>query len=91
MEVLGIIGGLVTVTAALYAIWSQLERIRNVLGTDRDGRDLPERLDRIEHQLYPNGGASLPDRLQRLEMGYVAHDAKLDTVLAILQKLPDTP
>lgn len=91
MDALGIIGGFITLTAALYAIWTQLERIRGVLGVDEKGRDLPERLDRIEHQLYPNGGKSLPDRLERLEMGYIAHDAKLDTVLAILQKIPDTP
>lgn len=48
-------------------IYKILKRIDTVLGVDRQGRTISERLDRVEHQLFPNGGSSLTDKINRIE------------------------
>lgn len=62
------------VVAALTAIgifamkvWRVLKRIDSVLGVDKQGRTISDRLDRVEHQLFPNGGSSLTDKINRIE------------------------
>ena len=62
------------VVAALTAIsifglkvYRILKRIDSVLGVDRQGRTISERLDRVENQLFPNGGSSLTDKINRIE------------------------
>lgn len=52
-----IIGGIV-------AIYRLARRISDSIGLDKNGRTLSERLDRVEHQLWPNGGSSLADQVQ---------------------------
>lgn len=48
-------------------VWKVLKRIDGVLGVDKAGRTISERLDRVEHQLFPNGGSSLTDKINRIE------------------------
>lgn len=52
-----IIGGIV-------AIYRLARRISDSIGLDGKGRTLAERLDRVEHQLWPNGGSSLADQVK---------------------------
>lgn len=52
-----IIGGIV----ATYRI---ARRISDSIGLDAQGRTISERLDRVEHQLWPNGGSSLADQVK---------------------------
>ena len=58
---LTIIGGFVR---KIYCI---ARRIEDSLGKDKQGRTLADRLARIEHQLFPNGGTSLVDKMNRIE------------------------
>jgi hypothetical protein len=53
-----IIGGIV-------AIYRLARRISDSIGLDEKGRTISERLDRVEHQLWPNGGSSLADQVKR--------------------------
>lgn len=46
-----------------YATARKFERI---LGKDEKGRTIADRLDRVEHQLFPNGGSSLADKVNCL-------------------------
>jgi len=48
-------------------IYRILRRIDGVLGVDRQGRTISDRLERVEHQLFPNGGSSLTDKINRIE------------------------
>lgn len=48
-------------------IYRILKRIDGVLGVDRQGRTISDRLERVEHQLFPNGGSSLTDKINRIE------------------------
>jgi hypothetical protein len=52
-----IIGGII-------AIYRVARRISDSIGLDAKGRTLSERLDRVEHQLWPNGGGSLADQVK---------------------------
>jgi hypothetical protein len=52
-----IIGGIV-------AIYRLARRIEGSIGLDSKGRTISERLDRVEHQLWPNGGSSLADQVK---------------------------
>jgi hypothetical protein len=52
-----IIGGIV-------AIYRLARRIQDSIGLDEKGRTISERLDRVEHQLWPNGGSSLADQVK---------------------------
>lgn len=62
-----LLGGAVTITGALYAIYKVAKRLEDAIGTDSKGRTLAERLDRVEHQLWENGGSSLADRVNKIE------------------------
>lgn len=48
-------------------IYKILKRIDSVLGVDKQGRTISDRLERVEHQLFPNGGSSLTDKINRIE------------------------
>jgi len=52
-----IIGGII-------AIYRLARRIQDSIGLDAKGRTISERLDRVEHQLWPNGGSSLADQVK---------------------------
>ena len=77
------VGGAVTITGALYAIYKIAKRLENAIGTDSKGRTISERLDRVEHQLWENGGSSLADRVNTIEM----HSVKTSTELEFIKEL----
>jgi len=49
-----------------YATYKAVHRIDQTLGVDAKGRTISERLDRVEYQLFPNGGNSLVDRVNQI-------------------------
>jgi hypothetical protein len=54
---------LMTILGVGYVTVRKFERI---LGKDEKGRTIADRLDRVENQLFPNGGSSIPDRVRCL-------------------------
>lgn len=72
-----IIGGLVS-------IYKLARRIGDSIGVDSKGRTLAERLDRVEHQLWENGGSSLADRVNKIEKQSAETNAKLDIIEKML-------
>lgn len=49
-----------------YATYKAIHRIDEMLGVDRQGRTLSHRIERLEYQLFPNGGRSLDDRVTQV-------------------------
>lgn len=43
-----------------------VRKFEKILGKDSKGRTITERLDRVEHQLFPNGGSSMADKVNCL-------------------------
>ncbi len=48
---------------AALAVYTIVRRFEKLLGKDRQGRTIVERLERVENQLYPNGGSSIVDKV----------------------------
>ena len=83
MSVAGIISSLIVVFGAVYALYKLAKRIDAAIGTDSQGRSISDRLDRVEHQLWENGGSSLADRVNNIEK----HVIKASTELEFIKNL----
>ncbi len=73
--------GILTATAV--AIYRTAKKIGDMLGTDLQGRTISDRLDRVEHQLWENGGSSLADRVNNIEK----HVVKVSTEIEFIKDL----
>ena len=49
-----------------YAAYKAINRMDVMLGVDRKGRTLSDRIERLEYQLFPNAGRSLDDRVSQI-------------------------
>lgn len=65
---------------SIYAIYRMARRIGDALGVDKEGRTISDRLDRVEHQLWENGGSSLADRVNNIEMHVVKVSAEVELI-----------
>jgi hypothetical protein len=68
-----IVGGIV-------ATYRLARKIEQAIGLDSKGRTLSERLDRVEHQLWENGGSSLADRVNIIETHVVKTTAEIELI-----------
>ena len=73
-----------------YKVYKVAHRIDAALGVDKQGRTVSDRLSRVEHQLWPNGGTSLADKLNRVEATQHAQTAELRIVRDLLTKLVES-
>lgn len=64
--VIGILLGLGGLSYGASRIFKFINRLSCAVGADKNGRTISERLERIEHQLWPNGGSSLADKVNHL-------------------------
>jgi hypothetical protein len=87
-ELIFTIAAMITATGviigSLVAIYKLARRIGDAIGVDNSGRTLSDRLDRVEHQLWENGGSSLADRVNSIESHSISTTAKLELIEAIL-------
>lgn len=68
---------------AVVAIYKIAKRIDDALGLDKDGRSVSDRLERVEHQLWENGGSSLADRVNNIEK----HVVKVSTEIEFIKDI----
>lgn len=80
LTVAAIITAIGVIIGSLMAIYKVARRIGDAIGVDKNGRTLAERLDRVEHQLWENGGSSLADRVNTIEEHVIKTSAKLDLI-----------
>lgn len=69
-------------------MYDAMKRIEAAIGVDQNGRTLADRLDRVEHQLFPNGGSSLTDKINRIAFEQQELKHELDKVKARVDELP---
>lgn len=79
-----IISSLAVVFGAVFAVYRIAKKIDDAIGVDSKGRTLSERLDRVEHQLWENGGSSLADRVNVIGQHATETSAKLDLIENLL-------
>lgn len=68
-----IVGGIV-------AVYRIARKIESAIGLDSKGRTIAERLDRVEHQLWENGGSSLADRVNTIESSVIKTQAEIGLI-----------
>lgn len=68
---------------AVVAIYRIAKRIDSALGVDEHGRTISDRMERVEHQLWENGGSSLADRVNNIEK----HVVKVSTEIEFIKDL----
>lgn len=88
--ILLVIGTLTGVGAFMFSIYKIAKRVDQAVGVDSDGKTLSDRMSRVEHQLWENGGDSLKDQVNsiancqteiRAEMGIIK-----DILIATVEK-----
>jgi hypothetical protein len=67
ITIAGVFSSLAVIIAAVLASYKLAKKIDAAIGTDERGRSVSDRLDRVEHQLWENGGSSLADRVNNIE------------------------
>lgn len=87
LAVAAVIVALGVIAGAIYKVYKIAHRIDAALGVDAHGRTVADRLSRVEHQLWPNGGSSLPDKINRLEDGQITQTAEMRVIRDMLTSL----
>ena len=47
----------------IFIVYRMMRRVEGAIGIDKQGRSIADRMGRVEHQLWPNGGESLADKV----------------------------
>ena len=68
------------IVGGIIAIYRVAQKIQKSIGLDSKGRTISERLDRVEHQLWENGGSSLADRVNTIETHTIKTSAELELI-----------
>ena len=76
-----------TISVFTYRVYKIARRIDDTLGVDKEGRTISDRLSRVEYQLFPNGGASLSDKINKIETEQRVMQGKVDAVETIVNTL----
>ena len=79
--VAAVITAIGVIVGGIIAIYRLARKIGDAIGVDSKGRTLSDRLERVEHQLWENGGSSLADRVNVIE----AHAIKTSTEIEIIK------
>ena len=97
--VVAILGGGSAFIGLIYAMYKVAKRIEAAIGVDKDGRTLSERMEKVEYQLWENGGKSLKDKVNKNEatgqhtadeVSFIKEDVKfVKEVLLQLLALPE--
>jgi len=87
ISIAALIAAVTAIAIFTYRVYKIARRIDDTLGVDKEGRTISDRLLRVEHQLFPNGGTSLSDKITRVESEQRVMQGKLDTVETIVNSL----
>lgn len=83
MAVVATITGFGVLIGGVIAVYRIAKRIDGALGLDVAGRSISDRMERVEHQLWENGGSSLADRVNNIEK----HVVKVSTEIEFIKDL----
>ena len=75
---LGVIG------LAFKKVYEFARRIEKSIGEDAQGRSISDRLNRVEHQVFPNNGGSLSDQITELSNTVNTLVGKTETIETML-------
>ena len=80
MTVATVLGSLAVIFGFVYSLYKLAKRIDAAIGVDAKGRTISDRLDKVEHQLWENGGSSLADRVNNIEKHVIKVSTEIDFI-----------
>lgn len=80
LTIAAIFSGIGVIFGGVLSVYKISKRIDSAIGLDSQGRTLAERLERVEHQLWENGGTSLADRVNVIEKHTVKTSAEVELI-----------
>lgn len=80
MTLASVITALAAIAASAFVIYRVAKRIDAALGVDEKGRTISDRLAKVEHQLWENGGSSLADRVNNIEHHVIKVSTEIDLI-----------
>jgi hypothetical protein len=84
-----IVACVTALSGILYSIYRVARRLDSAIGVDSKGRTISERLDRVEHQLWRNGGDSLADHVEEVRMQAKQTTAEIGIMKDLLLRMID--
>ena len=66
-EIVGVTGAISALCIFMYSVYKIAKRIDGSIGVDGEGRTLSDRMNKVEYQLWPNGGQSMADRVNSID------------------------
>lgn len=84
---LAITCSIIVILGGIVKIYQLTKRIDASIGLDREGRTVSERIGRVEHQLWPNGGSSLMDKVNANERINNEISGEITIIRELLQAL----
>ena len=85
--VLLVIATITGVSAFMFSIYKIAKRVDQAIGVDADGKTLSDRISRVEHQLWENGGSSLKDQVNDVQKCQTEINAKMGVIEGLLVAL----
>jgi hypothetical protein len=87
IAVAAVVTAVMVIAHFLRKIYAIAKKIEDSLGVDASGRTVNDRLERIEHQLFPNGGSSLVDKMNRVEADQHKMGGRMDAMERTLDRI----
>lgn len=79
-----IIATITAISAFMYSIYKIAKRVDQAIGVDAQGKTLSDRMSRVEHQLWENGGSSLKDQVNDVQKVQTEINAKMGVIEGLL-------
>jgi hypothetical protein len=80
-----VVSAVLIVFGGIVSTYRLVKRIDSSIGLDQDGRTVTDRMGRVEHQLWPNGGSSLADKVNELDRQSRETSGEVKVILNLLQ------
>jgi len=85
------VGGITFLIGFLYSVYKVIRRVESAIGTDEKGRTVSDRMERVEYQLWENGGSSLADRVNTIGAHADQMAVEVKFIKDVLLRLLDMP
>ena len=89
--IVAFIGGASAIAGLLFTLYKVVKRIDAAIGVDDAGRTISDRMDRVEYQLWENGGESLKDQVNKIEKHSIQTATEVSFIKQVLLQLLQMP
>lgn len=89
--ILLVVGTITGVGAFMFSIYKIAKRVDQAIGVDAEGRTISDRIGRVEHQLWENGGDSLKDQVNSIASSQSEMKGEMTIIKDLLMGTEEKP